>query len=84
MIPTAAATDEKPQQQQQQQQQQQPASEIPPAGVDDYYSDWTDNEIPPNDESEHTRGNMIAGHSMMDDVNTIDRQVTLNTHDDLS
>lgn len=72
MIPTAAQTDAK-----YQQQQQQPASESE-AGVDGYYSDWTGGnhvETSDDDYNEHdNRDQMIAGHSMLDDVNNIDRQ----------
>jgi len=69
MIPSSTATDDKYQQQQQQQRQQhQPASQSPPV-VDDYHSDWTGNQIATSDDNK-----LITGHSMIDDLNTIDRQ----------
>jgi len=77
MVPTAAAADENyHQQQQQQQQQQQPVSQSPPL---DYYSDWTGNQIATSDDGEHTADNLISGQSMIDDLNSIDRQVTHKT-----
>jgi len=64
MIPSSTATDDK----KYQQQQHQPASQSPPV-VDDYHSDWTGNQIATSDDNQ-----LIAGHSMIDDLNTIDRQ----------
>ena len=49
-----------------------------PSAVDDYYSDWTGNQREAtSDETEDSRTNLISGHSLVNDVNTVDRQVPL-------
>jgi len=68
MIPAGDAADTKSKTQQQQQQQQ-PVSQSQSV-FDEYYNDWDGNEEAESDETGD-----ILGHSLVDDVNNVDRQV---------
>ena len=64
MIPAGDAADTKSKT-----QQQQPVSQSQSV-VDEYYNDWDGNEEAESDETGD-----ILGHSLVDDVNNVDRQV---------